>query len=75
MEGDLVAKLLFVGLGLVEFLAGSQCVAVDGGDESKGDSVDGLIDIRVCAKEYFRGVWGDWGKLLLGFLVSNGEVK
>ena len=71
----MVAKLLFVGLGLVEFLAGSQCVAVDGDDESEGNSVDGLIDIGVCTKEYFRSVWGDWGKLLLGFLVSDREVK
>jgi len=49
---DLGAELLFPSSGLVEFLAGGQGVVVDGGNEAKGDGVDGLIDIRVHSEEY-----------------------
>ncbi len=50
--GDLGLQLLLPGLGLVEFLAGSQGAAMDGNNEAKGDGMDGLIDIRVCSEEY-----------------------
>ncbi len=73
--GDLILQLLFVGLGLIEFLAGGQGVVVYGGDESKGNCVDGVVDIGVCVEEYFRHARGDWGEFLLSFLVGDEEVK
>ena len=74
-RGDLGLQLLFADLGLVEFLAGSQHLAVDGGNKSKGDGVDGIIDVRMGVEKYFCHVWGDGRKLLLSFLVCHGKVE
>ncbi len=46
-----------------------------GGDEAKGNSMNGVINVRVCLEEYFSSVEGDWWVFLLSFLVGNGEVK
>ncbi len=45
MGTQLVMELLFVCSELVNFLTGSQHVMVDGGDESKGNGVNGFIDV------------------------------
>ncbi len=55
----MVLQLLLIGLGLVELLAGGQCVAMYSGDESEGDSVDSVVDVGVCVEEYFSGVGRD----------------
>ncbi len=62
-------------LELVNLLAGGQCAVVDGGDESEGDGMDGLVNIGVCVEEYLCCLGEDWGKLLFGFLVSHREVE
>ena len=73
--GDLSPQLLFADLELVNFLASSQRAVVDGGDESEGDGVNGVVNVRVCVEEYFCHSGGDWGELLLGLLVSHREVE
>jgi len=72
---DLTLQLLLTGLGLVEFLAGGQGALVYGGNESKGDHMDGFIDVGVGAKEHFCSLWRDWGKFLFSFLVGNREAE
>jgi len=44
---NLVLELLLSGIAGVEFLVGGQGLAVYGGDESIGDGMNGLINVRV----------------------------
>ena len=74
-EGNLRLQLLFVDPGLVKFLASGQGVVADGGNESEGNGMDGIVDVRMRAEEYFCHLWRDWGKLLLGFLVGDREAE
>ena len=48
---ELVAELLLPGAAFIQFLTGGEGLAVYGGDESIGDGVDRLIDIRMRAQE------------------------
>jgi len=72
---DLAPQLLLTDLGLIKLLTGSQCAMVYGGDESKGDCMDGVVDVGVHAEEYFGSVGGDRWELLFGFLVGDGQVE
>jgi len=72
---ELVLELLFSGLAFVELLTGVQGAVVYGGDESVGDSVNGLIDIGVHVEEYFCCSRRYWGKLLLGFARGGREME
>jgi len=73
--GNLSPQLLFADLELVNFLASSQRAVVDGGDESEGDGVNGVVNVRVCVEEYLCCPGGDQGKLLFSFLVSHREAE
>jgi len=53
--GELLSELLLPGSTFVEFLTGVESAAVDGCDEPVCDSMDGLIDIQVCAEEHLSG--------------------
>ncbi len=44
---NLVPELLLSGMAGIEFLVGGQGLAVYGGDESIGDGMNGLINVRV----------------------------
>jgi len=56
---DLLSQLLFMLSSFFNFLAGGQGSLVYGGDESKGHSIDGIIDVGVHVEQDFCGAGGD----------------
>ncbi len=54
-RGKLLAELLLSDLAAVKFLARVEGAAVDGGDESIGNGLDGVVDIRVHAEDNLGG--------------------
>ncbi len=46
-----------------------------GGDESKCNCMDSVVDVGVCLEKYFCHVRGDWGIFLFGLLVGNSEAE
>jgi len=75
VAGKLLPELLLPSSAFVEFLAGMESAAVDGRNESICDGVDGFVNVRVRAKEYFGSLGGHWGKFLLGLMGGGGERK
>ena len=73
--GQLLPELLLSGMAFVQLLAGVEGAAVDGRDEPVRNGVDGLVDVGVCAEEYFSCSRGYRGVFLLSFSQGTVEAK